>query len=239
MSARSLTEDVEWLLTKACRDDLPTYSPTISLPSDRTRLHHAQALNPFDHYSASTIKPFLSLFLGRVNSVFYFFDESTLENNLSVVLESTNASTNEIMSELCLVLALGAQISNGGNDDKTIVWYENGRRYLDSEDWGDELWIMRATSLISLYHVGERPNTARHYLGWLTIRLHSMAILRRIAIAMDIGRSYFLDDHPTTFEVPGNEEGLDWLRVWSSVLFLHKYLSPFTVRTRTPKNIDS
>ena len=92
-----------------------------------------------------------------------------------MAFESTIALRNEKMSELCLVLALGAQIGNGGNDDKTIVWYENGRRYLDDENWGKELWIMRVTTLISLYHVGERPATARHYLGHFRSQSSSIA----------------------------------------------------------------
>ena len=124
---------------------------------------HVQALNPFDHHSLSATKPFQDMFLQRVNSVLFFFNEEALKELFG--LEADKSLSNDQMSELCLVLALGAQISNGGNDDKTIMWYENGRRYLDDENWGDKLWIMRVTALISLYHAGERPDTSRYYLG--------------------------------------------------------------------------
>ena len=127
------------------------------------RMVHVQALNPFDHYTMLAVKPFLVMFLQRINSVWYFFDEEALNELLK--LEAYTSLPNSKMSELCMVLALGAQVSNGGNDDKSIMWYENARRYLDNENWGDELWIMRVTALISLYHIGERPDTSRHYLG--------------------------------------------------------------------------
>ena len=49
-------------------------------------------------------------------------------------------------------------------------------------------------------------------------------MLTRTAIAMDIGRSYFLEQSiaPESYE---GEDGFDWLRVWSNVLFLHKFVN--------------
>ena len=171
---KSLTENVQRILTVGRETLIPT-----SLLQHKDQIGddfytwpgkampHVQALNPFDHYTASSIKPFLDAFIARVNSVFFFFDEQALEQRFEILSEVSSSTLNSNMSELCLVLALGAQMSNGGNDDQTIMWYENGRRYLDDENWRNELWIMRATALISLYHLGERPDTSRHYLGEL------------------------------------------------------------------------
>lgn len=168
----SLVDSIQRMLTKADRRTLPMSSLEDeshvgegSSISSGSRLHHVHALNPFNHFGASAVRPFLSLFLDRVNSVFYFFDEGELERYFTMVSEATSSLSNEKMSELCLVLALGAEMSNGGNDDKAIMWYENGRRYIDDKNWDNELWIMRATALISVYHIGERAGTSRYYLG--------------------------------------------------------------------------
>ena len=69
------------------------------------------------------------------------------------------------MCELCLVIALGVQISDHGSMDQVIVWYENGRRYMDNENWEEELWVMRALLLISMYHIGEKVDTSRYDLN--------------------------------------------------------------------------
>ena len=126
---------------------------------------HIEALNPFDHYAASAFQPFLDAFIARVNSVFFFFDEKALEQRFQMLSKGAPVVPKSDISELCLVLALGAQMSNGDNDDQTIMWYENGRRYLDNENWRNELWTMRPMALVSLYHLSERPDTSRHYLG--------------------------------------------------------------------------
>lgn len=128
-------------------------------------IRHVQAINPFVHYDRASILPLLHSFLCRVNSVFGLFSDGELERYMDLELDSTSGLPNQVMSELCLVLALGAQASDGGNDDKIIMWYENGRRYLDDENWRDELWVMRMMALVSVYHMAERRDTSRHYLS--------------------------------------------------------------------------
>ena len=68
------------------------------------------------------------------------------------------------MCELCLALAVGSQWSDDGHDGSFLMWYENGRRCLDDTHWDHEPWVMRAMALISMYHLGGRPDTAQHYL---------------------------------------------------------------------------
>lgn len=128
-------------------------------------MHHVQALNPFHHYTAAMISALLNLFSQRVNSVLYFISEGELDHHFAMVTEASSGMPNSMMAELCLALTLGAQVSNGGDDDKTIIWYENGRRYLDVEDWRNAPWVMRGMALISMYHIEERKDTSRHYLG--------------------------------------------------------------------------
>ena len=167
---RSLTEIVGHLLKETWARDssgLPAEEESdvqrMYYLQRRNVMAHVHALNPFDHYATSVMEPLMEMFLQRVNSVLFFFSEEALKELLR--LAAYTILSNENMSELCLVLALGAQISNDMNDDMTIVWYENGRRYLDDDNSGSKLWVMRVTALISLYHIRERPDTSRHYLG--------------------------------------------------------------------------
>ena len=128
-------------------------------------MRHVRAINPFAHYDRALVLPLLHCFLCRVNSVFYFFGDGELERYMDLELDSIFGLANQTMSELCLVLALGAQASDNESDDRTIMWYENGRRYLDDENWRDDLWVMRTMALVSIYHMAERRDTSRHYLG--------------------------------------------------------------------------
>ena len=171
----SLTESVAWIMKEARQRFDPSRGPAqgegqlvdVKQPWQGINIPHVQALNPFDHYPASIFQPCLDAFVQRVNSIFFFFNEEDLEQRFRIVSERSAGLPNGEMSELCLILALGAQMRTGGNDDGTIMWYENGRRYLDDQNWCNELWLMRATALISLFHLEQRPDTSRHYLGRL------------------------------------------------------------------------
>ena len=168
----SLVDDVEAVLRNGFRKTFPTYTSEDELHmfGDLNVLkghetYHVRALNPFNHYTAATIIPVINTFLQRINSIFFFFDEGELEHHVEIVLEASSSLPNSVIAELCLALALGTQISNGGNDDQMIMWYENGRRYLDAENWHNEVWVIRAMALISLYHIEERMETSWHYLS--------------------------------------------------------------------------
>ena len=168
----SLVDDVEAVLRNGTRRALSIYTSEdeFQMFGDLDVLRgnetcHVRALNPFNHYTAATIIPVVHTFLERINSVFYFFHEGELENHIEMVSDASSSLPNSAIAELCLALALGIQISNGGNDDQMIMWYENGRRYLDAENWHNEPWVMRAMALISLYHIEERMDTSWHYLG--------------------------------------------------------------------------
>lgn len=128
---------------------------------------HIQVLNPFRMISGLTIWPFLDCFLRRVNSRYYCVNAEHLVRQFNLAINTTVSLTNLTMCTLCLCISIGCQVYDTGTDEMAIMWYENGRRYLDSEDWGWSLDVMRALTLISIFHIGERPTTASHYLGIL------------------------------------------------------------------------
>lgn len=188
-------------------------------------IHHISAINPFRFHPASEVKQLLSTFIQRVNSIFYFFRKGELENYFDMVAETTSSFPNQIMCELCLALALGAQASNSENADKTIMWYENGRRYLDDDNWKNKLWVMRAVTLISIFHIEERRDTSYHYLSQFSLLSGNLLELSVAGIAISIGQANLLDRG--TPHKQSDEETLQWLHVWRTVRFLHKFGLPF------------
>ena len=114
---------------------------------------------------ASEVRVHLACFQTRINRVFFLYDTGELETLVQVVSNTFLSTPNQIKCELCLAIALGVQINDHGSMDQVVLWYENGRRYMDDDNWGEELWVMRALLLISMYHIGERVDTSRHYLS--------------------------------------------------------------------------
>ena len=225
---KALIDGIDAVLRSDFRKMLPLCTPEDEFHAseedvDMSRdneICHIEALNPFRHYTANTVQPLLTIFLQRLNSIFYLFEENELELHFEEVSEPSSSPPNSVLAQLCLALALGAQVSNGGNDDQMIMWYENGRRYLDVENWQSELWVMRALALISMYHIEERRETSRHYLGKSPFSGLDL-MLMHLGTALDIGRAHLLDDG-TCVGCSDLPEHMKWHRLWSSVRFLQK-----------------
>ncbi|KAI9821035.1 MAG: hypothetical protein M1827_003768 [Pycnora praestabilis] len=177
--------------------------------SGQDQNRHSVLINPFQMLPISTLAPFLEVFLQRVNCIFYFFDSDELEGMFREAFASPPDLTNETKSVVCLVIALGVQMSDHGSEDEWILWYENGRRFLDDENWSNDLWIVRALALVSMYHVGERRDTSRNYLE----------------IAKRIGNVNGLAGHDNPTWQMKDPERDKWLRVWRTVMFLHDWLA--------------
>ncbi|KAI9731645.1 MAG: hypothetical protein M1818_007775 [Claussenomyces sp. TS43310] len=166
---------------------------------------HVKAINPFNFLSRSNVLPMIDSFLQNVNSIYYLVDPDYLMSNLTSVFERRNIS-NDVMSTLCLCISIGCRTCEHATDDIAIMWYENGRRYLDDDNWGYKLVVMRALALVSIFHMGERPETSKSYL----------------AIAVSIGKSNGLD---TTLQI--REQALqqsvdEWLHVWDTIKIVHR-----------------
>jgi hypothetical protein len=195
---------------------------------DTREIHHVSAVNPLRVYAAQEVKQLLKSFSSKVNSIFCLFKRRELEHYYDMVTETTSSFPNRIMCELCLALALGAQTDNLDNADKTIMWYENGRRYLDDDDWMSKLWVMRAMTLISIYHIEERRGTAYHYLSSSSFLFDNQSGLSVVGVATSIGRANLLD-HGMPHGQPDGETS-QWLHVWRTVGFLNKFDLPHRTR---------
>lgn len=67
--------------------------------------------------------------------------------------------------DICLVLALGAkygiaQVSGAQNE-----WYAKARRRLVSEDFQDDMWIMRVLTMICIFKIDDNVNVSYRFFG--------------------------------------------------------------------------
>jgi hypothetical protein len=125
---------------------------------------HTEAINPFHFHPQEETTVLLRAFIERVNPTFFFFEDPELLVNLDRAYDGETEHSSQVMCELCLALAIGSQWTEDGNDGSAMMWYENGRRYMDDTHWDHEPWVMRAMTMISMYHLGVRPDNAQHYL---------------------------------------------------------------------------
>ena len=104
-------------------------------------------------------------FLESVNSIYYLINPDDLWEHLHSALNTAVEIPVLLMSKVCVCVALGCQAGGEGNVNMAIMWYENGRRYLDDRDWCVDLDAMQILALISIFHMARRPATSTHYLG--------------------------------------------------------------------------
>jgi hypothetical protein len=165
------------LPVQTCRDDLLSY--TCQRPA-RSKSLHIKTINPFDFQRRSMIRPIIDSFLRNVNSVYYLVNPNDLWKYLDSALDTTLETPNLIMSVVCICLALGCQNYHTDAIDMTLMWYENGRRYLDDHDWSLDPAVMQVLALISMFHMSQRPATSSHYLGNIaTLTIMTLTDYRR------------------------------------------------------------
>ena len=126
---------------------------------------HVQSINPFESQPRSVIGPVLESFLQNVNSIYYLINPDELWRCFDSVSDLISVTPNLTMSVVCICIAIGYQTYPAGAPDMAIMWYENGRRYLDDCDWNLDLAVMQILALISMFHMAQRPATSSHYLG--------------------------------------------------------------------------
>jgi hypothetical protein len=90
-------------------------------------------------------------FLRRINGVYHFITDGHLVGQLSLAVDTTTNLPNHIMYTLCFCISIGCQVCNKETNETAIVWDENARRYLDDDDWGRNLNVVRVRIKIGLW----------------------------------------------------------------------------------------
>jgi hypothetical protein len=182
----------------------------------RARSFHIQALNPFHMISWMSIWPYMETFLQQVNSQHYIIDADEILRQFNLAIEPTARLPNHAMYTLCICISIGCQLHKEGSEEMAIMWYENGRRYLDSDDWGWSLNVMRAMALISIFHRNERPTTARHYLGMQSAS-PTKCLLTVADTALRIGEANNLPIMSSSDSLMEDTPNHEWVLVWSTI----------------------
>lgn len=180
-----------------------------------------QDINPFKFQPQARSSTYLESFL-QLNDVFFFFDKQSLRQNFELAYTSSTPLPGRIMAELCLALAIGGQWTDTGNDDNCLMWYENGRRYVDNEGWDHDTWVMRTMGLICMYHIGARADTAQHYLREYAISQSSNIVTNidsdvGLRIAHANGFFHGMED----IQSIDDKDMSTWLRVWTTLKILY------------------
>jgi hypothetical protein len=180
--------------------------------TEKVKSFHIQVLNPFRMIPGMTIWYMLESYLQHVNSVHYCINAELLVQQFHLAMDAAANPPNHVMYTLCFCVSIGCQNHDAGTDEMGIMWYENGRRYLDDDDWGWSLNVMRALALVSIFHRSARPSTARHYLGtYCETTPLVQYLLKVIDIALRIGEannlSLYVNDAST----------YEWVLVWRTI----------------------
>jgi hypothetical protein len=81
--------------------------------------------NLFFIFDNSVLKGYIVNFLAQVNHLFYFFREDDLENNFLAV-STIPSELSQTVTELCLVLAIGAKVHRLANLEVSSLCYIYG-----------------------------------------------------------------------------------------------------------------
>jgi hypothetical protein len=103
-------------------------------------------------------------FLAQVNHLFYFFREDDLENNF-LAASTIPSELSRTVTELCLVLAIGAKVHRPANLEVSSLCYTYGIVRMQQFEPREGLWVIRAMALLSFYHMDEDLGIASHYLS--------------------------------------------------------------------------
>ena len=179
---------------------------------EKVRSFHIQVLNPFHMIPGMAIWHMLESYLQRVNSFYYCVNAELLVQQFHLAIDTAANLPNHVMYTLCLCVSIGCQTHDTGTDEMAIMWYENGRRYLDDDDWGWSLNVMRALALISIFHRSARPSTARHYLGTYFETAPLVQYMLNVTdIALRIGETNHLSAYVN------DASTIEWVLVWRTI----------------------
>lgn len=114
---------------------------------------------------AQPLEIFFKAFLQSFNHFLFLFSESELRQ-YSTLPERT--SDPDLPIDISLILALGAKASVFQAEDVQNDWYTKARLRLLSEEYHNDLWIMRILTLISIFEIDDDVDVACRFLGMIS-----------------------------------------------------------------------
>jgi hypothetical protein len=102
-----------------------------------------------------------------------------------------------------------------------IMWYENGRRYLDDCDWNLDPTVMQILALISMFHMAQRPATSSHYLGKNYLAILTLG-LKFADAALRIGEANSFHRAMEEVNQTGHSRNVKWLDIRNTLVNMHR-----------------
>ncbi|KAH9204324.1 hypothetical protein DL95DRAFT_119186 [Leptodontidium sp. 2 PMI_412] len=111
----------------------------------------------------------------------------------------------DLATDMCLVLALGAKYSITQVNGTQNEWYTKARLRLLSEDLEDDMWLMRVLTMICIFEIDDDINVSSRFLD----------------AAVSIGLANGFDTKETPLDTVDEAGRCQWLRVWETIRFLN------------------
>lgn len=143
----------------------------------------AQSTHDFSHISRELFRSFdpnllrsyLGSFLKNINHVLYFYRESDMRADLEQAL-SYSGDVYRSTTELCLVLAIGANFYKPQNLDASVLAYACGNMQIQN-DGANEIWKVRTQALLCLYYADQDLNMSGHFISMEVTAVSNMSKL--------------------------------------------------------------
>jgi hypothetical protein len=135
-------------------------NPNAFVPWTDSQGDNARALAPLP--DSQSVEIYLESFFQTINHVLFLFSESELRRNFHPheYIPGQNLPT-----DICLVLALGAKFSNIMVDGRANEWYTKARLQLLSEKFEHDMRMMRMLVMICIFEIDDDVNVSFHFLG--------------------------------------------------------------------------
>lgn len=134
--------------------------PRVSVPPAGSQANDVEA---FDQPSnGQSVELLFESFLQTINHVLFLFSEFELRQSFR---PSEYMPEQDFPIDMCLVLALGAKYSITQADGTQNEWYTKARLRLLSEDFEDDMWMMRVLTMICIFEIDNDINVSCRFLG--------------------------------------------------------------------------
>jgi hypothetical protein len=158
-----------------------------------------------------------------------------------MVLENPTALTDQAISELCMVLAIGSQVTDDTEDSISYHWYTIARVWLHNNDRLRDIYTMRLMCLLSIHQIVENPDVSRHYLDMLLLimplyiyifspcslfyilDIGKWVLTHSSDMAIEVGRYNGFLANAISSVISDDKERANWIRVWNTVKFLQRF----------------
>jgi hypothetical protein len=141
-------------------DEMCPPNPNASVPRTGSQADDVQAFVGLPN--SQSVELFLESFFQTINRVLFLFNECELRRSFR---SHEYIPGQNLPTDICLVLALGAKFSIIRVDGRQNKWYSKARLQLLSENFEHDMCMMRILAMICIFEVDDDVNVSFRFLG--------------------------------------------------------------------------